>query len=97
MEQPGRDRSIELHRDKDGQTNACARCGEKGITVGTLCYVRRQVIIVPHFQFDPEPRYIVDRERLEKDLAAADFKEGTLCGLCYAEQKLIRKGNKIDG
>ena len=70
------------YRDQDGDHAVCAKCGEKGVATGYVCYVRRAVVLIPLFQFEPEARYIADRNRIEADLAGLEFTEGILCAKC---------------
>jgi hypothetical protein len=87
--------SMPVNTDGQGRKNVCAICGTTGVSTGILCYVRRKLVVVPLYQFEPEARYIVTREQFEKELAGNDFKEGTLCAKCYVPN-IIRKGNKVD-
>ncbi len=88
---------MQRHKDKGGEMNICARCGDKGVTAGILCYVRRQVIIIPRFKIEPEARYITDRSRLEQDLAAVDFKDGIICRRCAESSSgTVARSERLD-
>jgi hypothetical protein len=89
--------AIPQYKNENGDTNVCARCEAVGITTGALCYVRRKLIIVPMFQFEPEPRYIVDRETFEQELSAAEWKQGVICQACYVPNSAVWKRIKMDG